>query len=127
MAIQRVSAVTQADQAFFRQPRSTSVANFWGFTQGKKTDDDLKEAMGNWVDVSGPVAGSKSAEKVAKVRVKLTTSYPSFASPQVRNVAEAHVLALTKPEAGGNRFIVSAGPLNGQDIGELLVFHSQRV
>jgi hypothetical protein len=36
-------------------------------------------------------------------------------------------LALTKPEAGGNRFIVSAGPLNGQDIGELLVFRSQRV
>jgi len=67
---------------------NTSVANFWGFTQGKKTDDDLKEAMGNWVDV--------------------------------RNVAEAHVLALTKPEAGGNRFIVSAGPLNGQDIVDII-------
>lgn len=37
---------------------------------------------------------------------------------QVRDVAQAHVLALTKEEAGGNRFIVSAGPLNGQDIGE---------
>ena len=31
---------------------STSVANFWGFIEGKKTDDDLKEALGNWVDVS---------------------------------------------------------------------------
>jgi hypothetical protein len=51
---------TPADQVFFSQPRSTSVANFWGFTQGKKTDDDLKEAMGNWVDVSGPAVGSKS-------------------------------------------------------------------
>jgi hypothetical protein len=118
--------VTQADQAFFRQPRSTSVANFWGFTQGKKTDDDLKEAMGNWVDVSGPAEGSKSQRELKKSK-QLTNVYPPFTFAQVRNVAEAHVLALTKPEAGGNRFIVSAGPLNGQDIGERLVFRSQRV
>lgn len=31
--------------------RSTSVANFWAYIEGKKTDDDLKESGGNWVDV----------------------------------------------------------------------------
>jgi len=67
---------------------NTSVANFWGFIEGKKTDDDLKEALGNWVDV--------------------------------RDVAEAHVKALTLPEAGGNRFITSAGPLTGQDIVDII-------
>jgi nucleoside-diphosphate-sugar epimerase len=84
--------------------------------------------MGNWVDVSGPAAESKLQSR-SKKSEKLTTSHPSSSCTfsQVRNVAEAHVLALTKTEAGGNRFIVSAGPLNGQDIGELLVFRSQRV
>lgn len=66
---------------------NTSVANFWAFADGKKTEKDLGQ-IGNWVDV--------------------------------RDVADAHVLALSKPEAGGERFIVAGGRLNGQDIVDLL-------
>ncbi|KAI0746594.1 NAD-P-binding protein [Daedaleopsis nitida] len=33
----------------------------------------------------------------------------------VRDIARAHVLALLKPEAGGHRFIISAGPYKWQD------------
>ncbi|KAH9918248.1 NAD(P)-binding protein [Epithele typhae] len=33
----------------------------------------------------------------------------------VRDVAQAHVLALQKPEAGGNRFIIANGPFKWQD------------
>ncbi|KAI0765139.1 NAD(P)-binding protein [Fomes fomentarius] len=33
----------------------------------------------------------------------------------VRDIARAHVLALLKPEAGGNRFIITAGPYKWQD------------
>jgi len=67
---------------------NTSVANFWAYVTGKKTDDDLTTPAGNWVDV--------------------------------RDVALAHYLALTLPEAGGNRFIVSNGPFCGQDIVDVL-------
>ena len=36
----------------------------------------------------------------------------------VRDLARAHVLALTVPEAGGNRIIVHAGPYIGQTFSE---------
>lgn len=36
----------------------------------------------------------------------------------VRDIAHAHVLALQKPEAGGNRFIIAAGPFKWQDFGK---------
>ena len=32
-----------------------------------------------------------------------------------RIVSDAHVKALTVPEAGGERFIISCGPYSGQD------------
>lgn len=67
---------------------NTSVANFWAYIEGKKTDDDLKESGGNWVDV--------------------------------RDVAYAHYAALTTPEAANQRFIVSAGPFNGQDVVDII-------
>lgn len=67
---------------------NTSVANFWAYVEGKKTDDDLKAPAGNWVDV--------------------------------RDVAQAHYLALTKPEASNQRFIVSAGPFSGQDVVDVI-------
>ena len=37
----------------------------------------------------------------------------------VRDLAEAHVLAIQKPEAGGERIIVSQGPFKWQDFGKL--------
>lgn len=37
----------------------------------------------------------------------------------VRDLAEAHVLAIKKQEAGGERIIVSEGPFKWQDFGEL--------
>ncbi|OLN95251.1 putative NADPH-dependent methylglyoxal reductase GRP2-like protein 3 [Colletotrichum chlorophyti] len=38
----------------------------------------------------------------------------------VRDVARAHLLAVTKPEAGGNRFIVSPGGISTQRIANIL-------
>ena len=34
-----------------------------------------------------------------------------------RDLAEAHVLSLTKPEASGERIIISVGPYKWQDFG----------
>lgn len=36
----------------------------------------------------------------------------------VRDIAQAHTLALLKPEAGDSRFIISAGPYKWQDFGQ---------
>ena len=36
----------------------------------------------------------------------------------VRDLALAHALAVTKPEAAGNRIIVSVGPYKWQDFGQ---------
>ena len=36
----------------------------------------------------------------------------------VRDLALAHVLAVTKPEAGGERILVSHSPFKWQDFGE---------
>ena len=44
----------------------------------------------------------------------------------VRDVAEAHVLALFKPDAGGKRIIVTSGPFKWQDLSESLIFHCVR-
>lgn len=38
----------------------------------------------------------------------------------VRDLAEAHVLAIKKQEAGGERVIVSEGPFKWNDFGELV-------
>ena len=37
----------------------------------------------------------------------------------VRDIAQAHTLALQKEEASGNRFIISAGAAKWQDFGAL--------
>ncbi|KAK8854804.1 hypothetical protein IAR55_003543 [Kwoniella newhampshirensis] len=67
---------------------NTSVALFYDWAAGKKTDKDLPGGGGNWVNV--------------------------------KDVALAHVKALTVPEAGGNRFIVGAGPFACQDYCDIL-------
>ena len=43
----------------------------------------------------------------------------------MRDLAEAHVLAIKKQEAGGERIIVSEGPFKWQDFGELLALGLQ--
>ena len=36
----------------------------------------------------------------------------------VRDIAQAHTLAIQTPAAGGQRFIISSGPYKWQDFGE---------
>ncbi|ODO07587.1 D-lactaldehyde dehydrogenase [Cryptococcus wingfieldii CBS 7118] len=62
---------------------NTSVALFYQWASGQKSESDLPAPMYNWVDV--------------------------------KDVALAHVRALTVPEAGGQRFITSNGKFSGQD------------
>jgi nucleoside-diphosphate-sugar epimerase len=65
----------------------------------------LKESSGNWVDVS---------------LVWKSNEIGSLTLAQVRDVALAHYKALTVPAAGGERFVVSNGPFNGQDVVDII-------
>lgn len=64
-------------------------------------------------------------------RVQVLTQPPPHRSSyvDVRDLALAHVLALQKPEAGGERIIVSAGPYKWQDWGKhpLAPLHGQSI
>ncbi|OCF42692.1 dihydrokaempferol 4-reductase [Kwoniella heveanensis CBS 569] len=62
---------------------NTSVAVFYSWMKGEKTEKDLPAGGMNYVDV--------------------------------RDTALGHVLALTVPEAGGERFITGNGPVSGND------------
>lgn len=52
----------------------------------------------------------------------MLTCFFSSSYVDVRDLALAHALAITKPEAAGNRIIVSAGPYKWQDWGQLAPF-----
>ncbi|WWC90733.1 uncharacterized protein L201_005670 [Kwoniella dendrophila CBS 6074] len=62
---------------------NTSVAGYYAWLTGRKSQDDLPAQNGNYVDV--------------------------------RDTALAHVLALTTPGSGGQRFITSNGPFSAND------------
>ena len=63
--------------------------------------EDLNTSAFRWYEV---------LFKNSKTDEKLVTSADSWVD--VRDVAEAHVVALEKPEAGGERILFSAGKLS---------------
>ncbi|MEU3643951.1 aldehyde reductase [Lentzea sp. NPDC034063] len=78
------------------------------------------------VAVMGPVLGkdiSGANHAVQRILDGDMPGYPNMWMPivDVRDVASAHVLAMTAPEAAGQRFLVASGPSTAmKDIGALL-------
>ncbi|OBZ78027.1 NADPH-dependent methylglyoxal reductase GRE2 [Grifola frondosa] len=66
--------------------------------------ENLNSSMNDWYTTI--IQGKMDKESLAK----LGSSWVD-----VRDLAEAHVLAITKPEAAGQRLIISAGPYKWQD------------
>lgn len=68
------------------------------------------------VAVIGPVMGSQITGSNHIVQSMLTGAMPAFPDinipvVDVRDVAAAHILAMTNPDAAGERFLLSAGPV----------------
>ncbi|KAH9852114.1 NAD dependent epimerase/dehydratase [Lenzites betulinus] len=69
----------------------------FGPVLGAKTPEDFNDSMKTWYNL------------IAKEQGELPT-WSKASWIDVRDFAQAHILALTKPEVGGERFITTAGP-----------------
>ncbi len=75
--------------------------------------------------VMGPIIGRKASTSTGMVRSLLKGKYPALpdfrvAIVDVRDAAEAHVLALQVPDAGGQRFIAATETLTMRAIADIL-------
>lgn len=94
---------------------NTSVANFYKVVNGETKEEDLPGGGGNWIDVrEGAFLPSLSYPLVLSC---LLTYEPLSLD---LTVSEAHVLALTVPQAANNRYIISAGPFATQQFTDFL-------
>ena len=86
----------------------------------------LELSVINPVGIFGPVLGSNFASSIEIVRRILDGAIPgypnlSLQAVDVRDVASAHVLAMTNPEANGQRFLVTAdGVFTMRELGGVL-------
>jgi dihydroflavonol-4-reductase len=75
--------------------------------------------------ILGPILGRETGTSVGVVQSLMKGRYPAmpdFSVPvvDVRDAAEAHVLAMTMPEAAGERFIIAGEALSIKDIARVL-------
>ena len=75
--------------------------------------------------ILGPILGTETGTSVGVVQSLMKGRYPAmpdFSVPvvDVRDAAEAHVLAMTMPEAAGERFIIAGEALSIKDIARVL-------
>lgn len=90
---------------------------------------DLELAVINPVGIFGPVLGSDFASSIEIVRRIVAGELPgypklSIQAVDVRDVAHAHLRAMTEPAAAGQRFVVTAdGVLSMKEMGAVLKQH----
>lgn len=114
---------TVRDQPY---PKSKTLAEraAWEFMAHEGGGMEL--AAVNPTGIFGPALGSDLSTSVHLVRMMLNRAMPAaprihFGVVDVRDVAALHLLAMTRPEAQGERFIAVAGPpLSILDIANLL-------
>ena len=85
----------------------------------------LELAVINPSVVLGPLLGPEVTTSTSLIRLMLRGRLPivpnvSLGLVDVRDVAAAHLLAMTVPEAAGRRFIVSAGSRSLREVGKVL-------
>ncbi len=93
----------------------------WDFAR----ENDLELVVINPGMILGPILGKDSGTSVGIVKNLLKGRYPvmpdfRISVADVRDVAEAHVLALAVPEAAGERFIAGGEVLSMKDIAGVL-------
>ncbi|XZG69110.1 SDR family oxidoreductase [Chitinibacteraceae bacterium HSL-7] len=93
----------------------------WAFAR----ESGLELSVINPSLILGPLLSARAGTSVDVVRKMLTGGFPAlprFGLPvvDVRDVAAAHVLAMTHPDAAGERFIASAGFMWFKDIADVL-------
>lgn len=93
----------------------------WDFAR----ENDLELAVVNPGMILGPILGAETGTSVGLVQSLMKGRYPAmpdFSVPvvDVRDAAEAHVLAMTMPEAVGERFIIAGEAMSIKEIARVL-------
>lgn len=98
--------------------RSKTLAEHAAWDFMAKEGGDMQLATINPVGILGPVLGPDYSSSVALVKAVREGRLPRlpdvyFGVVDVRDVAGLHLLAMTKPEAAGERFLATAGDALG--------------
>lgn len=93
----------------------------WDFAR----ENGLELVVVNPGMILGPILGTETGTSVGVVQSLMKGRYPAmpdFSVPvvDVRDAAEAHVLAMTMPAAAGERFIIAGEALSIKDIARVL-------
>ncbi|WP_300377708.1 aldehyde reductase [Henriciella sp.] len=105
--------------------RSKTIAEQAAWAYVEEEGEGLELSVINPVAVLGPAMSadvSSSLELITQPMARKLPAYPklSFGVIDVRDVAEAHVCAMTLPEAAGERFLLGERMLQFEEIGEIL-------
>ncbi|MFQ5479084.1 MAG: SDR family oxidoreductase [Candidatus Binatia bacterium] len=97
----------------------------WEFAQDLAADERFELSVINPGFVAGPVVDSAVNTSVELVRRLMTRAFPAcpkigFAIVDVRDIAAAHILAMTTPDAAGQRYICAGDHYWIVDIARIL-------
>ena len=98
----------------------------WDFVKRLPDEKKFDLAVINPAFVQGPILTNSVGTSVGIVKRLLTGDIPgsldiNFCMVDVRDVAEAHIVAMEKSECSGNRYILASGTtLNFHDIAQIL-------
>lgn len=111
------------DNTAYTRSKAIAEKAAWDYVQGEGAGLEL--ATINPVAVLGPAMSadvSASLELVTQPMLNKVPAFPklTFGIVDVRDVAHAHVAAMEKPEAAGERFLVGDKILSFTQIGEIL-------
>ncbi|WP_203292637.1 SDR family oxidoreductase [Maricaulis parjimensis] len=108
---------------FYSQSKTIAERAAWDYVEGE--GKGLELAVINPSAILGPVMSADVSTSIALVSRPLTNDLPaypplSFGVVDVRDIAKAHVEAMERPEAAGQRFIMSADEMWFREVGDVL-------
>lgn len=106
-------------------PKSKTIAEraAWDFVEAEGTGMEL--AVINPVGIFGPALGNDLGTSLEITKALISGEFPRLPNIEmgvvdVRDVADLHLLAMTKAEAAGERFLATVGTLSFPEAGQIL-------
>lgn len=121
-------ADTEGDITAYQKSKYFAERAAWDFLEELPEDQPLELAVINPGLVLGPLLDGRAASSVQIVRLVLARAYPGWprigwSIVDVRDVAAAHLAAMTRPEAAGKRFCCTNEWRWHQEIAMILADH----
>lgn len=125
------AALTEADWSNvdncqpYQKSKTLAERAAWDFVESLPDEQRFELAVINPGFVLGPMlsdVGGTSAELIKRLMKREMPACPElgWATVDVRDLAQAHLLAMTKPEAAGNRYICAGDNVWLQDMSKVL-------